>query len=131
MPKEIPDLVKKLLVTATNNQQKQLQQFQPQPFMSYRNLFKRDEEFEENSENLNEETEKLSKRSLPEEENNQELLEDESNLKNTSFDTDDSESLEIDNELDESFKSLQRRQQSDDEDNQDISRTSIVENSDE
>lgn len=131
MPKEIPDLVKKLLVTATNNQQQQQQQqYQPQPLMGYRNLFKRDEELEENSEQLNEEEERLSKRSLPDEENmNEQLLENDStsNLNQS----DDAESIEIDNDLDESFKTLQRRQQTDDEENQDISRTSVVENYDE
>jgi hypothetical protein len=130
MPKEIPDLVKKLLVTATNNQQQQQQQYQPQPLMGYRNLFKRDEELEENSEQLNEDEERLSKRSLPDEENmNEQLLENDStsNLNQS----DDAESIEIDNDLDESFKTLQRRQQTDDEENQDISRTSVVENYDE
>jgi hypothetical protein len=131
MPKEIPDLVKKLLVTATNNQQQPIQQYQPQPFIGYRNLFKRDEQLEENTEYINEEEEedKLSKRSLTDEENYEELLEDDSaNLNQPSFENVNSDSVEIDNELDESLKTLQRRQQLDDED---ISRTSVVENYDE
>lgn len=132
MPKEIPELVKKLLVTATNNQQYQ-SQLQPQSssYMVYRNLFKRNDQVE----NDLDDQDKLSKRSLDSsvEEDIYEETNDDAEVSKRNVDT-DSESVEIDNELNESFRSLQRRGQSssasDDED-QDISKTSIVENYDE